>query len=375
MNGEGGKSILGGAFEWQYGIPVLIVTIASLGIVSIYSASQDVSHSLGWAPLYVKQVAWVAIGGVAFLVMSAYDYHRLSRYAYLLYAVSLLLLVVVFLEGRSTRGAQRWLAIGSFSFQPSEVAKVTLVIMLAHYFSTRSSQGVVNRLVIPGILMFPGFLLILLQPDLGTGITYLFVFLTIVLFVGPWTRGMTFGVVGIFMVLPFLWKGLWTPLRAYQKERILAFLDPTLDPMGKGYQALQSKIAIGSGQLSGQGLYGATQSQLHFLPDGYTDFAFAVFAEQWGFLGVIVLLFLYYLLFMMMIGIGERARDPLGVILVIGMTAILGFCLMVNIGMTVGLLPIVGIPLPLMSYGGTTMVMTLAVLGLLLNVKRRRLFN
>ena len=375
MNGEWRKSSLGGALERQFGIPVLILTISSLGILSIYSASQDVSHSFGWAPLYLKQVVWVLIGGLAFLAMSAYDYHRLSRYAYVLYVLSLLLLVVVFLEGRSTRGAQRWLAIGSFSFQPSEIAKVTLVIMLARYFSTQSSKGMVNRLIIPGVLMFPGFLLILLQPDLGTAITYLFVFLTIVLFVGPWTRGLTIGVLGILMVLPFLWKRLSTPLRGYQKERILAFLDPTSDPMGKGYQALQSKIAIGSGQLSGQGLYGATQSQLQFLPDGYTDFAFSAFAEQWGFLGVIVLLFLYYLLFMTMIGVGERARDSSGVILVIGITAILGFCLMVNIGMTVGLLPIVGIPLPLMSYGGTTMVMTFAVLGLLLNVKRRRLFS
>jgi len=241
MNGEGRKSSLGGALERQFGLPVLILTISSLGIVSIYSASQDVSHSLGWAPLYLKQIAWVVIGGLAFLGMSAYDYHRLSRYAYVLYVLSLLLLVVVFLEGRSTRGAQRWLAIGSFSFQPSEVAKVTLVIMLARYFSTRSSKGMVNRLIIPGILMFPGFLLILLQPDLGTAITYLFVFLTIILFVGPWTRGLTIGVLGILMVLPFLWKGFWMPLRAYQKERILAFLDPTSDPMGKGYQALQSK--------------------------------------------------------------------------------------------------------------------------------------
>lgn len=330
---------------------------------------------MGWAPLYLKQVAWVVIGGLTFLVMSAYDYHRLSRYAYVLYAISLLLLVVVFLEGSSTRGAQRWLAIGSFSFQPSEVAKVTLVLLLARYYSTHSSKSLMNWVIIPGILMFPGFLLILLQPDLGTAVTYFFVFLTIVLFVGPWIRGLTFGVLGILMVLPFLWKGLWMPLRAYQKERILVFLDPTLDPMGKGYQALQSRIAIGSGQLYGQGLHGATQSQLQFLPDGYTDFVFAVFAEQWGFLGVVVLLFLYYLLFMMMIKIGESARDSLGVILVIGLTALLVFCLVVNIGMTVGLLPIVGIPLPLMSYGGTTMVMTLAALGLLLNIKRRRVFN
>ncbi len=375
MNGAGEKLSFGRVLEWQLGLPILILTISSLGILSIYSASQDASHSQGWAPLYMKQMAWIVIGGLVFLVMSVYDYHRLSRYAYVLYALSLILLIGVFLEGRSTRGAQRWLAIGSFSFQPSEVAKVTLVIMLARYFSAHSSKGIVNRLFIPGALMLPGFLLILLQPDLGTAMTYLFVFLTIILFVGSWTRALTFGVIGLFMILPFLWKGLWMPLRGYQKERILAFLDPTLDPMGKGYQALQSKIAIGAGQLSGQGLAGATQSQLQFLPDGYTDFAFAVFAEQWGFLGVGVLLFLYYLLFMMMIRIGERAKDLLGVILVIGMTAILGFCLMVNIGMTVGLLPIVGIPLPLMSYGGTTMVMTLAVLGLLLNVKRGRLFN
>ena len=375
MNGDIGKSSLRIALEWQFGLPVLILAIASLGILSIYSASQELSRSVGWAPLYLKQVAWVVIGGLTFLVMSAYDYHRLSRYAYVLYAISLLLLVMVFLEGSSTRGAQRWLAIGSFSFQPSEVAKVTLVLLLARYYSTHSSKSLMNQVIIPGTLMFPGFLLILLQPDLGTAVTYFFVFLTIVLFVGPWIRGLTFGVLGILMVLPFLWKGLWTPLRAYQKERILVFLDPTLDPMGKGYQALQSRIAIGSGQLYGQGLHGATQSQLQFLPDGYTDFVFAVFAEQWGFLGVVVLLFLYYLLFMMMIKIGERARDSLGVILVIGLTALLVFCLVVNIAMTVGLLPIVGIPLPLMSYGGTTMIMTLAAFGLLLNIKRRRVFN
>tara|TARA_B100000315_G_scaffold259650_2_gene316508 strand:+ start:2042 stop:3169 length:1128 start_codon:yes stop_codon:yes gene_type:complete len=375
MNGEG-KSSLGNVLEWQFGLPVLILTISGLGILSIYSASQNLSSNFSWAPLYLKQITWVVIGGLVFLFMSAYDYHRLLQYSYVLYVISLFLLVVVFFDGRSTRGAQRWLAIGSFSFQPSEVAKVTLVMMLARYFSTwPSSPGVLYRLIIPTVLMFPGFLLILLQPDLGTAITYLFVFLAVILLVGPWTRSLTIGFFSILMVLPFLWKWLWTPLRAYQKERILAFLDPTLDPMGQGYQALQSKIAIGSGQLSGQGLYGATQSQLQFLPDGYTDFAFAVFAEQWGFLGVVFLLFLYYLLFMMIIGIGERAKDLFGVVLVIGITAMLGFCLLVNISMTVGLLPIVGIPLPLMSYGGTTLIMTFAVLGVLLNIKRRRFFS
>ena len=372
MNGEGRTSIFRGIREDKFGFLVLILTIASFGIISIYGASQDTSHAIGWAPLYMKQIIWVVIGAFVFLIISSYDYHKLSRYAYALYALSLLLLIAVFVEGGSTRGAQRWLVIGSFSFQPSEVAKVTLVLMMAHYFATRPSVSLVNRIIIPGIVMFPGFLLILFQPDLGTGITYLFVFFMIVLFVGPWTRGLTLGIVGMLVVLPFLWKGFWTPLRGYQKERILAFWDPTLDPMGKGYQALQSKIAIGSGRLSGQGVDGATQSQLQFLPDGYTDFAFAVFAEQWGFLGILALLFLYYCLFMMMIRVGESARDQLGVVLVIGVTSMLGFCFTVNIGMTVGLLPIVGIPLPLMSYGGTTMVMTLAALGLLLNVKYRR---
>ncbi len=375
MNDNISKAGLWEVQEWDFGLPVIILIIASFGVISIYSASQDVAGNVGWAPLYLKQIIWLVIGSLAFLVASSYDYHRLAKYAYLFYAISLILLVVVLLEGKSTRGAQRWLALGSFSFQPSEVAKVALVMMLARYFSTHSSAGLINRIIIPAVLMFPGFLLIILQPDLGTGLTYFFVFLIIVLFVGSSIKGLIFGVFGILMLLPLLWKNLWIPLRGYQKERILAFLDPTLDPMGMGYQAIQSKIAIGSGQLSGKGLDGATQSQLHFLPDGYTDFAFAVFAEQWGFLGVAALLFLYYLLFMTMIRIGERARDSLGVVLVIGVTALLGFCLVVNIGMTVGLLPIVGIPLPLMSYGGTTMVMTLAALGLTLNVKRRRVLG
>jgi rod shape determining protein RodA len=175
------------------------------------------------------------------------------------------------------------------------------------------------------------------------------------------------------MRFPFAWGGVWGSLQEYQQERIISFVDPNYDPGGKGYHGLQSRIAIGSGHILGKGLYGGTQTQFKFLPEGHTDFIFAVFAEEWGFLGVGVLLTLYISLFLMGLEISTKAKDPLGALLALGVVGMIGFGFVVNMAMTVGLAPIVGIPLPLMSYGGSATIMTLAALGLLLNVKRRRL--
>ena len=183
------------------------------------------------------------------------------------------------------------------------------------------------------------------------------------------------GIILLFsvMLFPFAWEMMWGSLHDYQRQRIMAFVDPDYDPAGKGYHALQSKIAIGSGELSGKGLYGGTQSQLKFLPEGHTDFVFAVFAEEWGFLGVLVLLTLFVALIWLSLEIASKAKDQLGALLAVGIVAMLCFCVVINIGMTAGMFPIVGIPLPLVSYGGSATIMTMASLGLLLNVKRRRL--
>ncbi len=349
----------------------LIVAILGIGVLSIHSVTH--SQQGGIAPYYLKQLAWIALGGVAFVVMLVSDYHRIARLAYPAYAVVLLMLAFVLVEGRTSKGAQRWIALGPFSFQPSEFAKLVLILVLAHYYSKAPRVGWLQRVILPGLLMLPGLVLILKQPDLGSALSFMAVYAAMLLMVG--VRSQALGVILLFsvMLFPFAWEGLWGSLHDYQRQRIMAFVDPEYDPGGKGYHALQSRIAIGSGELTGKGLYGGTQSQLKFLPEGHTDFVFAVYAEEWGFLGVLLLLALFVALIWLSLEIASKAKDQLGALLAAGIVAMLCFCVVVNIGMTAGMFPIVGIPLPLMSYGGSATVMTMASLGLLLNVKRRRL--
>ena len=250
---------------------------------------------------------------------------------------------------------------------------MVLILVMAHYYSKAPRVGWLQRVVIPGALMLPGLLLILKQPDLGSGLSFMAVYAAMLLMVGM--RSQALGVILLFslMLFPFAWEVMWGSLHDYQRQRIMAFVDPSYDPGGKGYHALQSRIAIGAGELTGKGLYGGTQSQLKFLPEGHTDFVFSVFAEEWGFLGVLVLLLLFVALIWLSLEIATRAKDELGALLAVGVISMLCFCVVVNIGMTAGMFPIVGIPLPLMSYGGSATIMTMASLGLLLNVKRRRL--
>lgn len=357
------------SFEWRF--LLLVVVILSLGVLSIYSVTREQSGS--GLPLYVKQLLWIGIGAVAFAVMLAFDYHKICRLAYILYGIVIVLLAVVLIAGKTSRGAQRWISLGPVAFQPSEFAKLMLILALASYYANQPREGWLQRVVLPALMVAPGLLLILKQPDLGTGLIILAIYATMLLVVG--VRSKALGLLFLFslMVFPFVWEGVWGSLHDYQRERILTFADPAYDPAGKGYHGLQSRIAIGSGELLGKGLYGGTQSQLKFLPEGHTDFVFAVFAEEWGFIGALGLLALFLALVMLSLEIAMKAKDALGGLLAAGIIAMIGFCVVVNIGMTTGMLPIVGIPLPLMSYGGSATVTTMAALGLLLNVKRRRL--
>lgn len=357
-------------FEWRF---VLVsVGILLLGVMSIYSVTRDLPPS-GHVPFYAKQTVWILLGCLAFLAALAIDYHALARHAYLLYGITIILLALVLVMGRTSRGAQRWFSLGPFAFQPSETAKLVLVLVLAKYFSDGQRAGWLQRVIIPGLITLPGLLLILKQPDLGTAMTFTFAYLSMVLVAGFHARALGMGVLFTSMLFPFLWELFWSSLHDYQRNRIMTFWDPMTDPAGKGYHALQSQIAIGSGGLFGKGLDEATQSRLKFLPEGHTDFVFAVFAEQWGFIGVLVLFALFAVLIYLAAEIAFKAKDALGMLLAAGILSVLGFCLMVNVGMTMGIFPIVGIPLPLMSYGGTATVTSMAALGLLMNVKRRRL--
>ena len=349
----------------------LILAILALGVLSIHSVTHD--QQGGIAPYYLKQLMWIGLGAAAFILMWAWDYHSIARLAYPAYGVVLLLLLFVLFEGRASKGAQRWIALGPFSLQPSEFAKLVLIVVLAHYYSKAPRAGWLQRVIMPALLMLPGLVLILKQPDLGSGLSFVAVYAAMLLMVG--VRSQALGVMLLFsvMLFPFVWEGVWGSLHDYQRQRIMTFVDPGYDPGGKGYHALQSKIAIGSGELTGKGLFGGTQSQLKFLPEGHTDFVFAVYAEEWGFLGVVVLLTLFIALIWLALDIAAKAKDQLGALLAIGIVAMLCFCVVINIGMTAGMFPIVGIPLPLVSYGGSATIMMMASLGLLLNVKRKRL--
>jgi len=274
--------------------------------------------------------------------------------------------------GRVSQGARRWLSLGIVSFQPSEFARLAMVIVLAKYFSTHQRAGGLglSNLLVPFLLLLVPLVLIIKQPDLGTALALAFIGFSILLLAGLRSRLLAVSFFLSSMLFPFVWVFFWNSLKDYQRDRLISFLDPASDPMGRGYHLLQSKI--GSGGLLGKGLFGATQSQLKFLPEGHTDFIFAVFSEEWGFVGVFVLLTLYLLVILLGFEVVLKAKDALGTYLAAGIMVMFTFYLVMNIGMTLGLLPVVGVPLPLMSYGGTSIVTTLAALGLLMNVKLRR---
>lgn len=358
-------------FDWRFLFAISAIIMVS--IVSIYSVTyaQAISGSI---PIYIKQIFWAFLGFALFLLILFVDYHEFGRFAYTLYFTLIVLLLLVLIIGRTVNGSKRWLSLGFFSFQPSEIARIIIVIVIARYFSNKRREAGYKLidLIVPFFIIIVPTLLILKQPDLGTALGLIFAGTVMIIING--LRAKRFGMIFLisFMAFPFLWELIWRSLKDYQRERIITYIDPSSDPLGMGYQVLQSKIAIGSGGLLGKGLFGGKQSQLNFLPSGHTDFIFAVFAEEWGFIGVILLLALYLIIIMIGIDIAYKARDGIGMMMASGIVSMFAFYTIVNVGMTLGSLPVVGVPLPLMSYGGTSMVITLVSLGLLLNIKMRR---
>ena len=357
-------------------ILTIAILISAMGILSIYSSTYR-KEGVIWQFTFKRQILWVLLGLVLFLIMSNLNYRVLLDATYLLYAFSLFLLFLVFILGAVRLGAQRWLRIAWFNFQPSEIVKLIMVIFLARYFSRKSSSDMsldVNKFGIYRAIWLPFFFiaipmgLIIEQPDLGSGAMVLFIFIVMLFMTGVKYRYIF--LFSLVMVLPM--PLFWHLLRGYQKERLLVFLNPNIDPLGAGYTVIQSKIAIGSGGFLGKGWLSGTQSQLHFLPESHTDFIFATFAEEWGFLGSITLLFLYYLLVREGILIARKTNDYFAKLLAYGISFMLGLQVFINIAMNLGLAPIVGIPLPLMSYGGSSVIVTFISLGILVNIDKRR---
>lgn len=317
------------------------------------------------------------MGFALFLIMSNFNYRRLWDITYILYGVVVFLLFLVFILGIVRLGAQRWLKFAWFNFQPSEIAKLTMVIFLARYFSKKSVDsvllsvskfGIFRALILPFIFVSIPLGLIIEQPDLGSGIIVMSIFVAMLFLSGVRLRYVFILLVIAGLSVPVLWNFL----RDYQKDRLLVFLNPNIDPLGAGYTVIQSKIAVGSGRFLGKGWLLGTQSQLHFLPESHTDFIFATFAEEWGFIGSIILLVLYYFLIRQGIGIAQKTSDYFGRLLAYGISLMLGIQVVINIAMNLGFAPVVGIPLPLMSYGGSSLLLTFISLGILVNIDKKR---
>ena len=349
--------------DWQLLAAALF--IVALSVLSLWSLAPGRTGAvLAW-----RQLSWVGVGLVALLAVVSVDYRNLVRAAPALYVASVALLVVVFVLGRTVSGARRWIHLGPATVQPSELFKLVFILVLAWVLTSGRAPGVSRGALVAvvGLLAVP-FVLVIRQPDLGTALVLIPVLLAVLAGIGVRLRVLAGLVLAGVAATPLIWFAL----KQYQRERLLVYLDPFRDPLGTAYNVIQAKIAIGSGQLLGKGISGATQSRLAFLPERHTDFIFAVFAEMWGFLGCLVLIVAYSLLVLRGFEIAARTREARGRILALGVTAIFAAQTLINLGMVTGLLPVVGIPLPLMSYGGSSMVVSLMGLGLLLSIRMRQ---
>lgn len=353
-------------FDWT--LLALVISICAIGVINIYSTGFSLGDNQ--SPLYLKQVQWMAMGLVFMLFTFLIDYRIINRFAYLIYAVTIASLIYVALFGHTANGAQRWISFGFILFQPSELMKVTVIITLARYFDDHKSHEsyLLRELFVPFILVMIPCVLILKQPDLGTALIIIIVFISIVLFIGMNWKSILIAAAGILAMLPVA----WFLLKDYQKDRLLTFISPESDPLGTGYHIIQSMIAIGSGGFLGKGFLKGSQTQLKFLPEQQTDFVFSVFAEEWGFAGGLVLLVMFLFLLIWGLRIALHSKDLLGTILAFGITSLIAWQMVINMGMVLGMMPVVGIPLPFISYGGSAMFTLLGAIGLLMNVSVRR---
>jgi rod shape determining protein RodA len=344
------------------------IFISAMGVLQIYSATRDTM----WRGAWWKQIIFVTVGLILMWLIAVVDYHSLMGRVPALYLLSMLTLLAVLLVGTKVFGSRRWIPILGFTFQISEFVKLVLILLVARFLTELRSETLDWRelLKLSGLVFLP-MILVVKQPDLGTALTYL-----PILAIGVYLAGLrreylvVIGLLAVF-ALPLSWNFL----EDYQKARLISFQYPDRDPRGTGYQTIQSKIAVGAGGMWGQGVAKGTQTQLRFLPVPHTDFIFSAFAEEHGFVGVVIVLALYFVLLMQIIQNAQTAPDRAGMYICMGVVALLVFHLLVNVGMVVGRMPVTGIPLPLMSAGGSNTLSTFLMLGLVNNVRLRRFVN
>ncbi len=346
----------------------VVLLISFLGVVNLKSICTSSDGTI--SPFFYKQIYWILIGFFCLFIIININYTSIIRYAYHFHIAALIVLLFVLFFGKTIYGSQRWIALGPLSIQPSEITKITFIFALAKFYTENISQKayVLKDLFMPTILLLATFLPIFYQPDLGTAGIILLIFIFMTFFVNINKKTLVFLVSTSFLMLPFFWFFL----KDYQKKRILVFINPELDPLNAGYQVIQSKIAVGSGGLLGKGFMLGTQSQLRFLPEQHTDFVFSVWAEEWGFIACFLLLSLFFSIIYRGLAIASGSNNIYGSFLAIGITALFFWQISINIFMTLGLFPVVGVPLPFFTYGGSSMLCSMIGVAFLLNINMRK---
>jgi rod shape determining protein RodA len=355
-------------FHIDWALVVALLALCGMGILMIFSATQSTTPRL-----YISQFYALGLGAVALVVMLAIDYRTLADRSHLIYIGVVCLLIYVLFFGVIRGGARRWIPLGVFNLQPSEFARIAVALVLAKYFgeNRRGNLSLADLAIAGGLALLP-VLLIMRQPDLGTAVTVIPIYLAIAYVAGLPTRILAVAAILAVLAAPVAWKFV---LKDYQRQRVLTFVDPSKDTRGAGYQQIQARITTGSGGLWGKGFMKGTQGQLRFLPVAHNDFIFSVWGEEQGFAGVIVALGLYLFVILRSLDAARLAKDRLGAYLVLGILAGFTFQVLYNISMSAGLAPVKGLTLPLMSYGGSSLIATLAGFGLILNVRMRRFTN
>ncbi|MBU1084639.1 MAG: rod shape-determining protein RodA [Candidatus Omnitrophota bacterium] len=344
------------------------VLVSVLGIAFVYSATSSLAGGGGISALVIKQTAWVITGLFILLVISRMDYLKILDLGYAAYALNIAALILLLLFGGERYGARRWITLGPVSLQPSEFVKITVILALAYFLGERREKiGSLGTFIKALLLVLPAALLIFMQPDLGTAIVLAPIACAMLFACGARVKHLVSVMSLGFFSLPVL----WLLLKDYQKNRLLVFINPNLDPLGAGYTIIQSKIAIGSGGIFGKGWLNGTQNYLRFLPERHTDFIFSVIGEEWGFIGAMMLLGLYAVIIWRGIKIAHDVPDIYGKAIAVGVVTLIAFQVIVNVSMTIGLMPVVGLPLPAISYGGSNTIVTFLGIGLLLSISRR----
>ena len=399
--------------KYDYITAFLILLLVIAGTIAIYSATGAATGDQD--DFFIKQIIWAIIGITTMLAVSYISLKYINRISYGLYIISMFLLLLVLIVGKVGQGAERWLIIGPMNIQPSEIAKLATIMAVSKFLSDKYAD--VNKLkyfsISVGLILFP-FILIARQPDLGTAIVFIAIALPLLFWAGlNWfhiftiltpilTMLLSFNfwtflvlMIGISLVLVYSRKKpvvivavfllniavgiatpfMWNQLRPYQQQRILTFINPEKDPKGAGYQIIQSQVAIGSGGLWGKGFSKGTQTQLRFLPAQHTDFIFSVIGEELGFMGASAILFLYLFLILRLIHMASSIRSPYESMIIIGVATILIFHTLINIGMTIGMAPVTGLPLPFLSYGGSSLVTNMIMMGVVLNISRNKFIH